>query len=196
MTRCFVALELDEPSRADLASVVTPVHRALQARGRWPMRLVRPENWHLTLLFFPALDEAERDVVWDVVARGAAAGAWRDPDFAWNGLALWPNARRPSLIALEAEPHAPAKVWPFATLLDREPFSKGETQFFSPFRPHITLMRFDPRWRRILPEVWEEVMHDAPPFDPARIRFDRASFILSTLTKEQPVYERERVTGV
>jgi len=160
------------------------------------MRLVRPENWHLTLLFFNDLARTERDIVWETIARGAAAGAWRDLAFAWQGLALWPSSRRPSLIALEGAPYAPARQWPIAPLLGREPFSKADTEHFEPFRPHITVIRFDPRWRKTIGPEWEAVMRDVPPLDPARIRFNRVSFLLSTLTKDQPVYERERMVGV
>jgi 2'-5' RNA ligase len=195
VTRCFVGLELDDGSRAYLDSVVRPVHRALQSRGRWPMRLVRPENWHLTLLFFPDLDEDGRAAVWETIERGASAGAWRDAAFDWRGLALWPSERRPSLIALEAAPYAPAERWPFVPLLGREPFSRADTRHVTPFRPHITVIRFDPRWRKALPEAWAHALRDAPAFDPARIRFDRVSFLLSTLGPEQPVYPRERTVG-
>jgi 2'-5' RNA ligase len=192
MTRCFVALELDESSRAYLHDYARPVHAALQPRHRWPMRLVKPENWHLTVLFFPDLSESERIQVWSALAPTVPAGAWNDPRFAWQGLSLWPTARRPSLVALEAETYLPAQTWPIAALLDQEPFSRGDSRHFSPFRPHITVMRFDPRWRRVIAEDWAEVTRDLEPFNPARIRFVALSLVLSTLTPEQPVYERER----
>jgi len=192
VTRCFVAFELDEPSRAYLAGYVVPVHAALKTRQRWPMRLVRPENWHLTVLFFEELSAAEREEVWKFIEPTATRGGWGELAFDWRGLALWPNPRRPSLVALEAEPYALAQSWPIAPLLNRPPFSQGETRHFSPFRPHITVMRFDPRWRKTIAEDWAAVTQDLEPIDSSRLRFVELSLVLSTLTPEESVYVRER----
>jgi 2'-5' RNA ligase len=160
------------------------------------MRLVWPENWHLTVLFFPDLNEEERAEAWTFLEPMAGKGGWGDLAFNWQGLSLWPAPRRPSLIALEAEPYLPAQTWPIAPLLTREPFSKGETRHFSPFRPHITVMRFDPRWRKTIAEDWAQVTRNLGPLDPARLRFMELSFVLSVLTPEEPVYVRERRVGL
>ena len=196
MTRCFVGFELTEESRGYLHERVAALHTVLQDHGRWPLRMVRPENWHATLLFFNDLTGDERAEVWEAVEAGARNGAWRNLAFAWSGLTLWPNPRRPSLICLEAEPYAAAADWPVAPLLEREPFSKADVRHFSPYRPHVTAIRFDPRWRRRLKEVWDDAVVQAgaklPPFDPGAIGFDRVSFFLSTLSAAQPVYPRER----
>jgi 2'-5' RNA ligase len=191
VTRCFLGFELEEESRRYLHTRVASLHAALRARGRWPIRLVRPENWHLTLLFFPDLAEADRAVVWEPIEAAVRNGAFGDLAFAWQGLSLWPSARRPSLIALEAEPYEPAQAWPVAPLLETPPFSKADVRHFTPFRPHITLIRIDPRWRKTIPGLWEEVTADVPPLDPAAIRFHAVSFLLSTLSSDQPVYPRE-----
>ena len=171
---------------------------AFHFRGiaRWPFRLVRAENWHATLLFFPGLSGAEREQVWEVIAQGVSDGAWGDSRFEWRELALWPSPRRPSLICLEAAPFTGAVDWPLAPLLTREPFSKGETRHFTPFRPHITVIRFDRRWRQLLKREWKAAVGELPPLDPGAITFDRVSFFLSTLSAEQPIYPRERTLAL
>lgn len=192
MTRCFLGFELTEDSRRYLYDRVAPLHDALRRKGRWPVRLVPPENWHATLLFFDDLDAAERDEVWQVVADGAARGDWQHLRFAWRRLALWPSLQRPSLVALEADACEAARDWPVAPHLDREPFAKADTRHYLPFIPHVTVIRFDRRWRRVLPRVWSE-LEEVPQIDPAAIRVHAISFLLSP---PNPVYRRERTVAL
>ncbi|MCH8841986.1 MAG: hypothetical protein IID61_03315 [SAR324 cluster bacterium] len=196
MTRCFVAFELAAASRQYLQERVVPVHDALRVKRRWPIRLVRPENWHATLLFFNDLSTQERDTVWQTVAMGARDGAWRGLAFDWRGLEPWPNRRRPSMISLVGEDHPQARSWPVAGLLQREPFSKADVRHYEPFRPHVTVMRFDVRWRKTLAADWAEVSETLAPIDKSRIVLDRAAFFLSTLSRDQPIYPRERTISL
>jgi len=193
MTRCFLAFELTEASRDYLRERVEPFHQELRASG-WPVRLVPPENWHLTLLFFNDLSAEEREAVWAPAARLAEAGTWRDLRFDWNGLAVWPTPRRPSLVCVEAAPYAPAQDWPVLHWLDEEPFAKADTRHMLPYVPHITVMRFDRKRRRPVAREWEAMSSELPGFDPAAIRVDRLAFFLSTVSPRQPVYPRERST--
>ncbi len=193
MTRCFVAFELSEDSRAYLAEQVTPLHRRLREELGWPVRLIRAENWHATVLFFDDLDAAQRDAVWAPVEAGVAAGAWGAPAFDWRGLALWPSPRRPALLCLEAAEYPAAAGWPVAPLLADEPFVRADLRHYHRFTPHITLMRFQHRRHGPLGRQWADVAASLPALSPARIRFDRISFILSTLSPAQPIYPRERL---
>ncbi len=198
MTRCFVAFEFEAGSLAYLREWVEPVHRMLAEEEGWPVRLVRPENWHVTLLFFDGLEAGQRAEVWEEVAAAARSGAWAELAFDWRGLAIWPNPRRPSLICLEAarlsepvaETGAGTAEWPLP--IDREPFSLGKTGNTLAFRPHATLMRFRGRRQRSgLAREWRALRERLPAIEPGRIRFDRVSFLLSTLTQEAPIYPRE-----
>jgi len=193
MTRCFLGFELEEESRAYLRERLVPLHRALADAHGWPLRLVPPENWHATLLFFDDLDAAARATVWQAVADGAQAGTWRALEFAWRGVALWPSPRRPSLLCVEAEPYTDAARWPLTALLEQPPFSLGDGQHLRDYVPHITVMRLR-KGRgasRVRPRDWDAVQPLLPPIDPQRVRFDRVSFFLSTLSPERPLYPRE-----
>ena len=194
MTRCFLGFELSEDSRAYLRGVLRPLQRMLSEAAGWPVRLVPPENWHATLLFFKALDQAERGTVWAEVERCVAAGVWRGLGFQWSGLAVWPSPRRPGLICLEAPDHAPAAQWPLTGVLSQLPFSKGDGHHLQSYRPHVTVMRFQrgrgtetPRPREITAR-----MAEFPTIDPTRVRLEAVSFFLSMVSREKPIYPRER----
>jgi 2'-5' RNA ligase len=198
MTRCFLGFELRDDSRAYLRERLLPLHRELAETRGWPLRLVPPENWHATLLFFAALDAPERAEVWRAVEADAAAGAWGALDFAWRGLAPWPGPRRPGLLCVEAGPHAAAAAWPLTARLDQPPFAKGDTQHLRSYVPHITVMRFRKgRGQRLpRPADWDAVQPLLPALDPAALRFDRISFFLSTVSPQQPIYPRERTLAL
>ncbi len=202
MTRCFLGFELTEDSRADLRACMEPLHRYLSREAEWPVRLVPPDNWHATLLFFPGLDADERAVVWQAVEDCVKRGVWRDLGFAWSGLALWPSLRRPGLLCLEAPPCTAAEDWPLTARLADPPFSKGMVHHLQRYVPHITLLRMRQGRgaRRMRPADWARGWADAQPhlpvLDPARVRVDRVSLFLSTVTPAQPIYPRERTLSL
>ena len=51
MTRCFAAFEFEAPSLSYPRETVAPAHRLLSDGQGWPVRLIRPENGHVTVLF-------------------------------------------------------------------------------------------------------------------------------------------------
>jgi 2'-5' RNA ligase len=181
-----------------LTDQIETAHRLLSEDHGWPLRLIRPENWHVTLLFFEGLEQQERNAVWEEVARGVEDGMkdtgkdgpWRAPDFTWQGLALWPSPRRPSLLCLEAEPFPAGAAYALRTA--SAPCAKGNVEHYLAYRPHATVMRFRGRGgRRSLGREWRELRESLPEFDSGKIRCDRVSMFLSTLSGDQPVYPRE-----
>lgn len=195
MTRCFLGFELSEESRAYLRERLEPLHAVLREDLGWPVRLVPPENWHATLLFFQDLEAEERAEVWAEVARAAEAGVWQELAFAWHGLALWPKPQRPNLLCLEAAPYLAALQWPLTARLDEPPFSKGDGSKLRRYIPHITVMRFrqNRRGGRRLPwaEGWAHVDPALTAIEPDAIRLEAVSLFLSTANAEQPIYPRE-----
>lgn len=190
MTRCFLAFEFTPESLACLEQKIAPAHRLLSEDHGWPLRLIRPGNWHVTLLFFEALEARERRQVWEQVQRGISEGGWRPPRFSWQGLGLWPSPRRPSLVCLEAEPAAASAAWPLQVA--SEPCAKGNVAHYLTYRPHATVMRMRGRGgKRALGREWRELVGALPRFNAESIRCDRVSMFLSTLSREQPVYPRE-----
>lgn len=198
MTRCFLGWELSAESRAYLRERLVPLHRRLADERGWPVRLVPPDNWHATLLFFNDLSAEERETVWAVVAAGVEAGAWGPLRFAWRGLALWPSPRRPGLVCVEAERYPESVRWPLVPRLGDAPFSKGDGGHLLDYVPHITVMRFRRGRSARLPRPrdWEAVQPLLPSFDADAIRFDRVSFFLSTVSPAEPIYPRERTLAL
>ena len=188
MTRCFLGFEFQPESLAYLRERVEPFFEKLKGELGWDLRLIRPENWHVTLLFFQGLEASEREEVWGEVEKAARGGVWKELAFDWKGLAVWPSPRRPSLICLEAGLYPATPGWPLP--VSREPFSKGEVGHYLSYRPHATLMRLKGRSHPVIRE-WKGLEGSLPEIDPGEIRFDRVSFFLSTLSREQPVYPRE-----
>ena len=194
MTRCFLGFELSDSARGYLCSVISPLHARMKDELGWPVRLVPPDNWHATLLFFGDLDQAERAKVWEVVKSSVAGGTWRGLRPDWRNLSLWPSPRRPGLVCLEAPVYEPARDWPLTGMLDAEPFCKGEGQHLRDYRPHVTVMRFrrGRGARPPYPRQWERLAGDLPPIDPQAVTLQAVSFFLSTVSPQHPIYPRER----
>lgn len=189
MKRCFLGFELAPAGLAYLKEKILPLEELLSGETGWDIRLVRPENWHATLLFFPGLDGPEREAVWARVVRAAGEGAWRDLAFDWRGVALWPTPRRPSLLCLEAESYPEAARWPLP--LTEAPFTKGKLENLHTFRPHVTVMRFRRGRQRNLGREWRDLKERLPSISPEKIKLERVSLFLSTLSSNQPIYPRE-----
>lgn len=198
MTRCFLGFELTDDSRAYLRERLVPLHRALSGERHWPLRLVPPDNWHATLLFFNGLEAAEREQVWALVERATREGRWGALDFVWQRLALWPSPRRPSLLCLEAERFAGTAEWPLTAQAAEAPVSKGDTRHLLDYVPHITVMRLrrSREGRLPRPRDWDAVQPLLPAIDPAAVRFDRVSLFLSTVSPERPIYPREHTLAL
>jgi len=189
--RCFVGLELVDTCLERLRQRVEPFCRLLIREAGWQVRMVHPQNWHLTVLYFPELDAAERAEVWAEVERNVSAGAWSTLLIPWTGLALWPTPRRPNLICLEAPVYPEAAQWPLAQRLGALPFSKADAARLTEYRPHITLIRFRGPGSRPYAREWQALQKEIPQVPPTAIRFDRVSMILSDVKPDKPVYTRE-----
>jgi 2'-5' RNA ligase len=193
--RCFLGFELAEDSRAYLRPLLSATHRALVAKG-WPVRLVQPDKWHATLLFFNDLGADERAAIWPEVQIAAVRGAWKDPGFHWRGLALWPRPERPSLVALESESYPALTRWGLESWLTHPVCLKGELRYLKSYRPHFTVMRLqeNPTNKPALgerAEEWEQVQKQLEPIDLQRVRIDRISFFLSDFSQPYHRYIRE-----
>jgi len=189
--KCFIGFELVDTCLERMRLRIEPFGIKLQKELGWQIRMVHPGNWHMTCLFFQDLDEAERALVWSEVGRNISAGAWSTLGFPWNGLALWPDARKPNLICLEAPVYEHAAGWPLADMMQVPPFTKADAAHFAQYRPHITLMRFRGVATRPYAKDWERIKIDIPQIPPSAIRFDRVSLFLSDLSPKKPIYTRE-----
>jgi 2'-5' RNA ligase len=192
VTQCFLGFELAEDTRAYLESRLIDVHRILLAKG-WPARLVKPDKWHITLLYFSDLPPAERAVLWSQVEAAAAQGAWADAGFHWRGLALWPSSK---VVVLESEKISALPRWGLESWLDNPICVKGELGPLKSYRPHVTVMRLQENTSgKLAPREWatewKDALQQVEPIDLQRVRVDRITFFLSDYSGRYHRYIRE-----
>ena len=133
MTRVFIAVDLDAPTREALARLLRRLARALPSA-----RVVAPETLHVTLAFLGELDSGQITEA-TTAARVTAADAL-------------PFSLAPGPIGVFGPEHAPRVVWvalggqverlrALQNRLARELASRGFTLESHPFSPHLTLAR-------------------------------------------------------
>ena len=142
MTRAFVALSLDEPTRASVAAQIEQL-RPLSRAVAW----VPPQNLHLTLQFLG--EQTDARLADAVVALEEAAAARAPFAIALHGLGAFPGMASPRILwvgVAEGALEVRALQSRVEALLQRRAFA-GDSRSW---HPHLTIGRvFDPRrWRR------------------------------------------------
>lgn len=138
MARLFVALELPSALRDALAHWLEP----LAAAGVPGVRVVAPDNLHLTLKFLGAVDAAHTVTV--VTALQAIAQAEAPVAVALSGLGAFPSPRRPRVLV------AQVNASPMLGLQQRVDSAMAGLGFAAeqrPYHPHVTLARVRPAAR-------------------------------------------------
>jgi 2'-5' RNA ligase len=138
--RAFLAVELVEPARTAAAALAREL-----ARGSQGVRWARPETYHVTLHFLgdvepeaiPALARSLGGAVADVAPFPLRLGAPQ----------LFPDARRPRVVALGLEPEGPLRA--LAGAVERGVAAAGLPAPDRPFRAHLTLGRIPGRSARV-----------------------------------------------
>jgi RNA 2',3'-cyclic 3'-phosphodiesterase len=142
MTRAFVAIHLDEPTRAAVAAEIERL-RPLCRAVAW----VPSQNLHLTLKF---LGEQPDGRLAEAVLALEEAAAERAPfTLTLHGLGAFPGMERPRILwvgVAEGALDARALQSKVETALERRGFTRESRRW----HPHLTIGRvFDPRrWRR------------------------------------------------
>jgi 2'-5' RNA ligase len=169
--RLFVALDLPETAKAELARFLDRCRRTAPERG---LRWVRAENAHLTLRFLGETDpEAAPGLV-----EGLAAVATRHAAID-AGIGAVPGAFPPRgparVVWLDVAPHEPIVA------LARDVAAACEARLgLAPedrrFTPHLTLARANRPWRRTEFEAWRDRVATT---DRIAVRFDRLVLVES-----------------
>src|SRR5262245_7277655 len=130
--RAFIAIEIDDRVRAELARV--PGEVPVTGSG---VRWVKAGSLHLTLKFLGEVEEARVERVASAMRSAAAGGAAFE--LTARGLGCFPNPRSPRVLwaGLADEPELPA----LAERIERECRALGFPAEDRPFRSHITLAR-------------------------------------------------------
>jgi 2'-5' RNA ligase len=142
MTRSFVALVLDEPTRAAVGAEIERL-RPLSRAVAW----VPARNLHVTLKFLGEQSDAGLALAAEALdAVGAATAPFAATLF---GVGAFPGMERPRILWVGVAEGALA-VRALQSRLEGELESRGFARESRPWHPHLTIGRvFDPRrWRR------------------------------------------------
>ncbi|MCP4640452.1 MAG: RNA 2',3'-cyclic phosphodiesterase [bacterium] len=179
--RSFVAVELPEAIRAELAALVRRL-RDSGARASW----VKPDRMHLTLRFLGDVTDDQLAAMGERLTQSLAGVS--PFDLRVGGVGAFPNPRRPSVIWAGIQPmDGPlAEVQAACEDAARAIGLKGEKR---PFRPHLTLARVrDHRDAgNLAPLLLREHTYDGGSFS-----VNGVSLFTSTLTPHGPIYDRVR----
>ena len=176
--RLFVAVDLDAAARASISAEQERL-RLITARAS-PVRWVKAEHLHMTLVF---LGEVEESRVNAVIAAYAEAAPVEPFDLAFSGIGAFPLRGAPRALwigVVEGERHLQALQQLLADRAQRlriplEP---------RPFSPHLTLGR----WKESRPSDRQHFMKDRGGPVVARVRIERATLYRSQLSSAGPSY--------
>lgn len=157
--RCFFGIPIE--NSADLI----PVQEALDSPK---IRLVRPENVHITFIFLGEIGESTVERMCTALAKSS----FRKPVVKTVGVIGLPQERKARVIALRlSSPELESYYYEFSKRIE---FSESRR-----YLPHITLARC----KNPIPVEVEKVEL------PGEIVVSRISLFKSTLTPEGPIYE-------
>jgi len=135
--RVFVAIELPEDVRGEIAALLARLQKGSQFTGAHPT-WVAPENLHLTMVFLGDQPPTHIPLIQSAM-RQATQGRPTIP-LRFRGVELFPNAKAPKVISL----HLWGKVERLAAVRDNLAENLRQNGFpveQRPYRPHLTLAR-------------------------------------------------------
>jgi len=166
--RLFIAVDVDEATRAQIGRISTGLREAIgaHAKASW----VRPDRMHLTLHFFGNADGALEERV-----RGALAHPIDQPafDLSFEGLGVFPERGSPRVLWLGVT----------AGLSELRRIHGVVGQTHEPFTPHLTLARLRGRIPRAKVAEIVDIPASAGPS-----RIDRVTLYESRLSPAGPTY--------
>jgi RNA 2',3'-cyclic 3'-phosphodiesterase len=135
--RLFVALDLPESARANLASLVERLKSEQAKSDGTKVRWSRPEGLHITLKFIGHVDPAKLGAIRAALATVRS----REPvEMNIRGVGFFPNERQPRVVWCGVE--ASSNLGQLATDTGRSLESLGILPESRPYVPHLTLARF------------------------------------------------------
>jgi RNA 2',3'-cyclic 3'-phosphodiesterase len=186
-TRLFVAVDLDDAVRMNVAATIDALRERLERRRGSPrVRWMTADRLHLTLLFIGYVPVAAGRAIDERLAARFDAPSF---DLALGGLGTFPATGGPRVVWLgvtEGAAALQAVAREVATRLEDVEFRREDR----PFSPHLTLGRFKERGHAADRDALL-----AEPVRPAgRCRVDRVTLYQSRLSSLGPTYVPLRTT--
>jgi RNA 2',3'-cyclic 3'-phosphodiesterase len=176
--RLFIAVDVDEPTRVQVAHVVSGLSRSL-TRTQHPPRItwVPSERQHLTLCFLGGADAALEHRALSALALPMPVAPF---DLAFDGIGLFPARGSPRVLWLGITEGLASLRQLHDLLQQRIGARPGPHEKFT---PHLTLARFRDRVGRAEVAKLSEMKASAGP-----CRIDRVTLYESRLSPEGPSY--------
>lgn len=181
MLRMFVAIELSERVRQNVAGVLADLDR-IGAAVRW----VKPENLHLTLKFLGDVEEHRLSDLFAGTEEALRGG--KAFQITFRGLGAFPHLRRPRVFWIGIEQGA-ERLKTVQQRIESRLAELGFSRDTKAFAPHLTLGRVkkNPRGIAELASAVERMS-----FGPEEMSVERVVVMKSVLTPEGPNYSRLR----
>jgi 2'-5' RNA ligase len=175
--RLFVAVPLSDALRDQLRQAL----RDASAGRPLPGRIVRPENWHLTLRF---LGDTEAAAAARLLGALATAPLGVPIAASFDSLGAFPRPDRARVLWLGVGQGA-TELTALADVVNAAVLEAGCPVDDKPFRAHLTLARLDP------PGDVRSLL-DTTPFSPTGTMFDEIRVLRSHLGRGPAQYETLR----
>jgi RNA 2',3'-cyclic 3'-phosphodiesterase len=176
--RLFIAIDLDDVVREAIAAEQKRLTAAIGGRGA--LRIVRPEQMHLTLVFLGHVDDARVPEIMTAVAEPIGEAPF---DLGFAGVGVFPPRGRPNVLWLGVADGARE-----VSVVQHEMASRVERLGIEleqrPFHPHLTLAR----WRESRPADRTRVFDAATTRAIARIHVDHVTLYQSRLSPAGSTY--------
>src|ERR1051325_2525991 len=176
MSRMFVAIELDESTRA---AVAREQQMAWRLAANAPMKFVDPKQAHLTLAFLADVPSPQCDQL--IAAMQQPIDGIGPFDVAFGGLGVFPMRGAPRVLWLGVQDGA-REVVALQHAVATRIASLGLTLEDRAFHPHLTLGR----WRQARPSDRPDLRADAR--STGTMRVERVTLFESRLSSEGPAH--------
>jgi 2'-5' RNA ligase len=176
--RLFTAIELTDETRERIVAEQKRVVGGLRNSGA-PLRLVRPEHLHLTLVFIGEVPDDRSAAIVGVMSEAVMMAPFR---LTFGGVGAFPPRGAPRVLYLGVTQGDREAVELHMRVADRlEPL--GVTREPRPFHPHLTLGR----WRESAPA---DRPREAPTATAGDIEVAAVTLFQGRLSSSGPTYTR------
>jgi len=175
--RLFVAVDLDDSARAAIAAEQDRLRRTADGA---PLRWVRAEHLHLTLVFLGEVEEQRANRVIEAYAAPAAMPPF---ELAFSGVGAFPPRGAPRALWIGVSRGA-SELKALQQLIADRAREQKLTVESRPFSPHLTVGR----WQDSRSSDRQRYVSVASRAEIARVRVSRATLYRSQLSSAGPTY--------
>lgn len=189
--RCFIAIDLPEEARKEIARIQAKINSEVEMKANW----VKPELLHLTLRFLGEINDFRVNQIKELLKGQSGQNIQSNQSLSGlgglsglsfearlNGLGTFPSESFIRVLWIGLEPREKFKA--LHELIDRQ-LEKIKIKPDKQFEAHVTLARI--KWLKDKREFLEKIKKIKP--EPISFKIDEIKLKKSTLTRDGPIYE-------